>query len=92
MASGLPRLAASIALTFRRHLSARTIGTRAKPGPNRFLGIAGEVAVGSVDHRDARAHQSGELERRDAGGKRLGREGVAKRFVFGYGVRTQAEG
>jgi hypothetical protein len=58
-ASRPPLLAAGIALTSRRHLSARTIGARVEPGPNRVLRVAGKVAVGAVDHRDARAHEAG---------------------------------
>ena len=40
--------------------------------------VAGEVAVVSVDHRQAGSHEAREVERRDAGAKREGRKGVAK--------------
>ena len=40
--------------------------------------VAGEVAVVAVDHRQAGAHVAGEIEGRDAGTEREGREGVAQ--------------
>jgi hypothetical protein len=43
-----------------------------------FSSVAGEVAVVTVDHRQARAHIAGEIEGRDPGTEREGREGVAE--------------
>jgi len=40
--------------------------------------VAGEVTVVLVDHREAGAHEAGEIEDRDAGAEREGRVGVAK--------------
>jgi hypothetical protein len=39
-------------------------------------GVASEVAVVSVDHREARPHVAAEVEGRDAGPQREGRERV----------------
>src|SRR6266498_1157598 len=41
-----------------------------------FASVAGEVAVVAVDHRQAGAHVTGEIEARDAGTLGAGREGV----------------
>src|SRR5947208_16250915 len=41
-----------------------------------FAAVAGEVAVVAVDHGQAGAHVAGEVEGRDAGTEREGREGV----------------
>jgi hypothetical protein len=38
--------------------------------------VAREVAVVAIDHRGARTHEAREIEGRDAGTKREGREGV----------------
>ena len=43
-----------------------------------FAAVLGEVAVVMVDHRDTRAHESGEREDGDAGAKREGGVGVAE--------------
>ena len=43
-----------------------------------FAAIAGEVAVVAIDHRDARAHEAGDREHRDAGSQREGGVGVAR--------------
>jgi hypothetical protein len=43
-----------------------------------FAAVAGEVAVVAVDHGQAGAHVAGEVEGRDAGAEREGREGVAE--------------
>jgi hypothetical protein len=40
--------------------------------------VAGEVAVVAVDHDQAGAHVAGEVEGRDAGTQREGREGVSE--------------
>ncbi len=40
--------------------------------------VAGEVAVVAVDHGQAGAHVSGQIEGRDAGTESRGREGVSE--------------
>ncbi len=40
--------------------------------------VAGEMTVMVVDHRDARAHEAGDREHRDACSQREGRVGVAR--------------
>jgi hypothetical protein len=42
-----------------------------------FAAVAGEVTVVVVDHRDARADETGDGEDRDTGAEREGRIGVA---------------
>jgi hypothetical protein len=62
--------------------------------PDRVLAsVASEVAVVAVDHKQARAHVAGELERRDSRSKRERGEGVAQvvdpshRFDAGFDLR-----
>jgi len=43
-----------------------------------FAAVAGEVAVMPVDHGQAGAHEAGEIEDRDVGAKREGRECVSQ--------------
>jgi hypothetical protein len=43
-----------------------------------LVAVDGEVAVVEIDHRDARAHEPGEREHRDAGAEREGGVGVAQ--------------
>ena len=42
-----------------------------------FASVAGEVSVVAIDHRQARAHEPGQVEDRDAGAEREGGVGVA---------------
>ena len=54
------------------------------------LSVAGEVAVVLVDHREAGAHETGQIEDRDAGAECEGRLGVAK--IVGLSDRLDAGG
>jgi hypothetical protein len=47
---------------------------RVQSGPRPLQRVGKQVAVGAVDLLDARAHEAGELEQRDASGDREGGE------------------